>query len=48
VSDLDEAALARWMRGAIPGFSRLEAVEKFAAGQSNPTYRITTANGNFV
>ena len=48
MSDLDEAALARWMQDAIPGFSRLEAVEKFAAGQSNPTYRITTANGNFV
>ena len=48
MSDLDEAALARWMQGAIPGFSRLEAVEKFAGGQSNPTYRINTANGNFV
>jgi aminoglycoside phosphotransferase (APT) family kinase protein len=36
------------MQGAIPGFSRLDGVEKFAAGQSNPTYRITTANGNFV
>jgi aminoglycoside phosphotransferase (APT) family kinase protein len=48
VSDLDEAALARWMQGAIPGFSRLEEVEKFAGGESNPTYRINTANGNFV
>lgn len=48
VSELDEAALARWMQGAIPGFSKLEAVEKFSAGQSNPTYRITTANENFV
>jgi Phosphotransferase enzyme family len=48
VSDLDEAVLARWMQSAIPGFSRLEAVEKFAGGQSNPTYRINTADGNFV
>jgi aminoglycoside phosphotransferase (APT) family kinase protein len=48
VSDLDEAALARWMQGAIPGFSTLEGIEKFAGGQSNPTYRINTASGNFV
>ena len=48
MSDLDEAVLARWMRSAIPGFSRLEAVEKFAGGQSNPSYRINTADGNFV
>ena len=48
MSDLDEAVLARWMQSAIPGFSRLEAVEKFAGGQSNPTYRINTADGNFV
>ena len=48
MSDLDEAVLARWMQSAILGFSRLEAVEKFAGGQSNPTYRINTADGNFV
>jgi aminoglycoside phosphotransferase (APT) family kinase protein len=48
VSDLDEAALARWLRGAIPGFTRLEGIEKFAGGQSNPTYRLDTAQGNLV
>jgi aminoglycoside phosphotransferase (APT) family kinase protein len=48
VSDLDEAALARWMRGAIPGPSKLDAVEKFPWGQSNPTYRINTASRSFV
>jgi len=48
VSDLDEAALARWMQGAIPGCSRLEAVEKFAGGESNPTYRINTTSERFV
>ena len=48
MSDLDEAALARWLRGAIPGFTRLETVEKFAGGQSNPTYRLDTAQRSFV
>jgi aminoglycoside phosphotransferase (APT) family kinase protein len=48
VSDLDEATLGRWMQRALPGISRSEAVEKFAGGQSNPTYRINTIDGNFV
>jgi aminoglycoside phosphotransferase (APT) family kinase protein len=48
VSDLDEASLARWMRGAVPGFSDLRAMQKFSDGQSNPTYRIDTAGGPFV
>lgn len=48
MSDLDEASLARWMRGAVPGFSDLRAMKKFSDGQSNPTYRIDTAGGPFV
>ncbi|KAK0341182.1 hypothetical protein LTR94_027474, partial [Friedmanniomyces endolithicus] len=44
----DAAHLARWMRGAVPGFSDLRAMQKFSDGQSNPTYRIDTAGGPFV
>ena len=48
MSDLDEVALARWMRGAIPGGAELESVEKFGGGQSNPTYRIHSTAGKYV
>lgn len=48
MSDLNETALARWMRGAVPGGAGIEAVEKFPGGQSNPTYRIRTDGGNYV
>lgn len=47
-SDLNEAALARWMRGAVPGFTRLDLVAKFPGGQSNPTYRIESDAGRHV
>lgn len=46
--DLDEIALARWMQSAIPGCGRLESIEKFAGGQSNPTYRIRTTDESYV
>jgi aminoglycoside phosphotransferase (APT) family kinase protein len=42
VSDLDEAALARWMNDNVPDFSRIDAVTKFPGGQSNPTYKVRT------
>jgi aminoglycoside phosphotransferase (APT) family kinase protein len=48
VSDIDEASLARWMQGRIPNFSALVALEKFAGGQSNPTYRVETAERRYV
>jgi aminoglycoside phosphotransferase (APT) family kinase protein len=46
VSDLDEGKLAAWMRAAVS--AELDTVEKFPGGQSNPTYRIGTSQGNFV
>lgn len=46
--DFDQAALARWMEEAIPGFAELRSIEKFADGQSNPTYRIDAASGDLV
>ncbi|KRB85088.1 aminoglycoside phosphotransferase [Sphingomonas sp. Root710] len=48
MSDFDEAALSRWISSAIPGGARLQAVEKFAGGQSNPTYRVRTDAGQYV
>jgi aminoglycoside phosphotransferase (APT) family kinase protein len=45
---LDQAALAPYLEAHIPGFSGLQAVEKFKSGQSNPTYLITAASGRYV
>lgn len=47
-SDLDAAALARWFSAHVPGFSRIDAVERFRGGQSNPTYRIRTPECDYV
>lgn len=47
-SDLNEAALAQWMCGAVPGFTRLDRVVRFPGGQSNPTYRIESDVGCHV
>ncbi|PCD03472.1 phosphotransferase family protein [Sphingomonas spermidinifaciens] len=47
-ADLDPEALARWIAGALPALGQVEAIEKFAGGQSNPTYRVTTAVGDIV
>lgn len=48
MTDLDQAALARWISSAIPGGPSLRGVAKFAGGQSNPTYRILTDAGQYV
>lgn len=48
MSDLDEAALGRWIRAGIAGAPRLDAVEKFVGGQSNPTYAVRTDRGSYV
>ena len=48
MSDLEITALSAWMRSAINGFGTVEAVERFSAGQSNPTYRLETSNGRYV
>lgn len=48
-ASLDLDALARWMREHVPAYDGgpLQAV-KFAGGQSNPTYRISTAKNAWV
>ncbi|TKD52848.1 phosphotransferase family protein [Sphingomonas baiyangensis] len=46
--DLDHDRLARWMDGHVAGFEGPLRIEKFAGGQSNPTYRIDAASGAYV
>ena len=45
---LDAVVLASYLEANIPGFSNLQSVEKFKAGQSNPTYLLTASSGRYV
>lgn len=47
-SQIDEAALGRWLEANVEGFRGPFELEKFAWGQSNPTYRIRAASGEYV
>ncbi|HEX6072001.1 MAG TPA: phosphotransferase family protein [Sphingomicrobium sp.] len=47
-SQIDEAALGRWLEANVGGFRGPFELEKFAWGQSNPTYRIRAASGEYV
>jgi aminoglycoside phosphotransferase (APT) family kinase protein len=44
----DVAALERYLRGRIDDFTGPVAVEQFDGGQSNPTYKLTTAHQSYV
>src|SRR5258706_828596 len=44
----DVAALERYMRGHVDGFSGSLAVEQFKGGQSNPTYRLAAGGKSYV
>ncbi len=44
----DHATLERYLATHVPGFDRLDALEKFQDGQSNPTYKVTSGNTRFV
>ncbi|WP_423140895.1 phosphotransferase family protein [Parablastomonas sp. CN1-191] len=45
---LDEAKLGAWMADHVEGFRGPLTLSKFKGGQSNPTYRIAAASGNYV
>jgi aminoglycoside phosphotransferase (APT) family kinase protein len=45
---LDEARLTDWMAAHVDGFAGPINVTKFKGGQSNPTYKIAAASGNYV
>ena len=44
----DAAALERYMREHVEGFSGALTVEQFKGGQSNPTYRLGAGGKNYV
>lgn len=44
----DEAALARWLAGKLPGAGEGLVVRQFEGGQSNPTYLLETAGRRWV
>ncbi len=44
----DEAALARYLRGRLPGFDGQLEIRQFQGGQSNPTFHLRTAGGDYV
>jgi aminoglycoside phosphotransferase (APT) family kinase protein len=43
-----EAALGGWLEANVAGFSGPFELRKFPSGQSNPTYRVTAASGEYV
>jgi len=47
-ADLDLPKLAQWLECRLPGCSGTLSAEKFPGGQSNPTYRLTIGDGQYV
>ncbi len=45
---LDQEALGAWLEANVAGFLPPFELTKFPSGQSNPTYRITAASGDYV
>src|SRR4030081_3683695 len=46
--DLPLDRLENWLLGHVEGFRGPLAAERFAGGQSNPTYRLTAGSGAYV
>lgn len=44
----DETRLAHYLEQVIPGFRGPLTAEKFSGGQSNPTFRLRAASGDYV
>ena len=45
---VDAAALNAHLREHLPGFDALQSIQRLSGGQSNPTYRISTASRRWV
>jgi len=45
---VDEVALGAWLEGNVEGFLGPYELTKFPSGQSNPTYKISAASGEYV
>ena len=46
--DLTRPALADWLAANVAGFTPPFTAERFKGGQSNPTYRLRAASGDYV
>lgn len=46
--EYDRAALESYLQIHVEGFANLDTIEKFADGQSNPTYKITSGTKAYV
>lgn len=46
--ELDKTSLGDWLEANVAGFSGPFELKKFPSGQSNPTYRLTAASGEYV
>lgn len=44
----DHQELEQYLAQNVPGFSTLDAIEKFSDGQSNPTYKLISGTRSFV
>ncbi len=47
-AQLDLTAVEGWLTRHLPGFRGPLSAEKFAGGQSNPTFRLEAASGSYV
>jgi aminoglycoside phosphotransferase (APT) family kinase protein len=45
---IDPERLGPYLAAHVPGFGRLESAEKFAGGQSNPTFLVHSSGGRYV
>jgi aminoglycoside phosphotransferase (APT) family kinase protein len=48
IETLDTGVLGPYLEASVGGFSGLISAEKFADGQSNPTFKITAESGAYV
>lgn len=48
IDSLDTDVLGPYLEANVKGFSGLTAIEKFADGQSNPTFKVSAATGQYV
>ena len=48
VDVLDVDALGPYLEAHVDGFTGLAAIDKFADGQSNPTFKVSAASGDYV
>ena len=46
--EFDETSLGDWLAANVAGFSGPFELKKFPSGQSNPTYRLVAASGEYV